>query len=46
MKKDLLKQIIRDFHLAPLPVLKRRTLQVAMDTGKIVTLVGVRRGGD
>lgn len=45
MKKDLLKQIIRDFHLTPLPVLKRRILQVPTDTGKIVTLVGVRRGG-
>ena len=45
MKKDLLKQIIKDFHLATLPVLKRRTLQVPTDTGKIVTLVGVRRGG-
>jgi len=45
MKKELLKLIIRDFHVSPLPVLKRRTLQVPTDTGKIVTLVGVRRSG-
>ena len=45
MKKELLKQIIRDFHVSPLPALKRRTLQVPIDTGKIITLVGVRRSG-
>ena len=47
MKKELLKQIIRDFHVTPLPALKlkRRTLQVPVDTGKIITLVGVRRSG-
>lgn len=45
MKKELLKLIIRDFHVSPLPSLKRRTLQVPTDTGKIITLVGVRRSG-
>lgn len=45
MKKDLLKLIIRDFHLSPLPKLNRRTLEIPLDTGKIVTLVGVRRSG-
>lgn len=45
MKKELLKQIIRDFHLAPLPALHRRTLEVPLDSGKIVTLIGVRRCG-
>ncbi len=45
MKKELLKQIIRDFHLAPLPKLNRRALVVPVDTGKIITLVGVRRSG-
>lgn len=34
----MLKQIIRDFHTAPLPALKRRTLQVPTNTGKIITL--------
>ena len=45
MKKELLKLIIRDFHVSPLPALKRRTLQVPTGTGKIITLVGVRRSG-
>jgi hypothetical protein len=45
MKKELLKTIIRDFHEAALPRLKRRTLAVPLDSGKIVTLVGVRRSG-
>lgn len=45
MKKELLKKLIRDFHVSPLPALKRRTLQVPTDTGKIITLVGVRRSG-
>ena len=45
MKKELLKKIIRDFHVTALPALKRRTLQVPIDTGKIITLVGVRRSG-
>jgi predicted AAA+ superfamily ATPase len=45
MKKELLKQIVRDFHVSPLPALKRRSLQVPLGTGKIVTLVGVRRSG-
>jgi len=45
MKKELLKQIIRDFHLAPLPELYRRTLDVPLNSGKIITLIGVRRSG-
>ncbi len=45
MKKETIKQILRDFHLTALPLLKRRSLQVPLDTGKIITLVGVRRSG-
>ncbi|TLU88500.1 MAG: ATP-binding protein [Chlorobium sp.] len=45
MKKDIIRQIIRNFHVSPLPSMKRRLLQVPTDTGKIVTLVGVRRSG-
>ena len=45
MKKELLKQIIRDFHLAPLPELYRRTLNVPLNSGKIIILIGVRRSG-
>jgi predicted AAA+ superfamily ATPase len=45
MKKETIKQIIRDFHVTELPALKRRHLQVPVETGKIITLVGVRRSG-
>jgi uncharacterized protein len=45
MKKETIKKIIRDFHLTQQPALKRRTLQVPLETGKIITLVGVRRSG-
>ena len=45
MKKQLLKQIIRDFHVNPQPALKQRSLVVPVATGKIITLVGVRRSG-
>lgn len=45
MKKEILKTIIRDFHVSPLPKLKRRTLEVPLDSGKIITLIGVRRSG-
>ncbi|WP_052263398.1 ATP-binding protein [Geobacter pickeringii] len=45
MKKELLKRIIRDFHLSSLPSLHRRSKDVPLDSGKIVTLVGVRRCG-
>ncbi|MCF8382171.1 MAG: AAA family ATPase, partial [Chlorobium sp.] len=45
MKKETLKTIIRDFHVSPLPTLKRRSQQIPVDTSKIITLVGVRRSG-
>lgn len=45
MKKDTIKTIIRDFHVTPLPVLKRRAQRIPVDTNKIITLVGVRRSG-
>ncbi|NTW57287.1 MAG: AAA family ATPase, partial [Chlorobiaceae bacterium] len=45
MKKDIIRKIIRDFHVSPLPSCRRRLLQVPSDTGKIVTLIGVRRSG-
>ncbi|MBI4745780.1 MAG: ATP-binding protein [Deltaproteobacteria bacterium] len=45
MKKDLLKQIIRDFHLCPLPTLYKRELEPPSGTGKIITLIGARRSG-
>jgi hypothetical protein len=45
MKKELLKLIIRDFQVSPLPKLFRRAIEAPLDTGKIITLVGVRRSG-
>jgi uncharacterized protein len=44
-KKELLKQIIRDFHLQPVFDVKPRDVQVPLETGKIITLMGVRRCG-
>lgn len=45
MKKDLLKQIIKDFHLSPLPPLHKRELEPPISMGKIITLIGARRSG-
>lgn len=45
MKEDLLKIIIRDFHLATLPSLKERLLIIPLDSQKIITIIGVRRCG-
>lgn len=45
MKKDLLKSIIRDFHVEPLPELFDRDVEVPLTSGKIISLVGVRRSG-
>lgn len=44
-KKEQLKQIIRDFHVNGVFDVKSRTLQPPLDTGKIITLIGVRRCG-
>jgi predicted AAA+ superfamily ATPase len=45
MKKDILKQIITDFHQTPLPRFHRRHLNAPLETGKIITIMGVRRSG-
>jgi predicted AAA+ superfamily ATPase len=44
-KKEQIKQIIRDFHLAKSFDVKSRTLEPPIDTKKIITLIGVRRCG-
>ncbi len=44
-KKELLKQVIRDFHLQPVFDVKPRDVNVPLDTGKIITVMGVRRCG-
>ena len=45
MRKDTVKEVIRDFHLESLPQTRPRDLKVPLNTGKIITLVGVRRAG-
>jgi predicted AAA+ superfamily ATPase len=43
--KQILKTIIKDFHTRPLPLFKPRQLQVPLDIGKIITIIGPRRAG-
>jgi predicted AAA+ superfamily ATPase len=45
IKKEQLKVIMRDFHLADRFDVHPRKLQLPFDTGKIITLIGVRRCG-
>lgn len=45
MKKDVVKTIIRDFHLNPLPEFVERDVTIPSASGKIISLIGVRRGG-
>jgi len=44
-KKEILKEIIRDFHKGELPETRRRDITIPVNSGKIVTLCGVRRSG-
>ena len=44
-KKELIKRIIRDFHLSDDFDVRSRDLQLPHNTQKIITLVGVRRCG-
>jgi len=44
-KKELLKTLIRDFHLRDIPALKPRRLDIPLHLNKVVTLTGVRRSG-
>lgn len=43
--KDLLKNIITDSQLRVIPEVWKRTLKIPSDSGKIITLAGVRRSG-
>lgn len=45
IKKEQLKTVLRDFHTRELFDVKPRTLQPPLDSGKIITLMGVRRCG-
>lgn len=44
-EKEILRNVVADSQSRELPVLWRRSLQVPTDSGKIVTLTGVRRSG-
>jgi len=44
-QKDLLKTIISDNQVRPLPTIWSRTLEIPVKSGKIITLSGVRRSG-
>jgi len=43
--KATLKRIIADFHEGTLPEFRRRALEVPLDLGKIISIVGPRRAG-
>lgn len=43
--KATLKRIIADFHEGSLPEFRRRALEVPLDLGKIISIVGPRRAG-
>lgn len=45
IKKDVLKEIIKNFHKAKNPSIKKREVAAPINTGKIITLSGVRRSG-
>lgn len=45
MSKDLLKTLIRDFHLEPIRPLVKRDFELRTDLNKIVTVTGARRSG-
>ena len=44
-KKLLLKELIADFHTTSLPTTVKREISLPLDSGKIITLTGVRRCG-
>ncbi len=43
--KDILKTIIKDFHLTGVPQTIQRNLSLPLDSGKIITVIGPRRAG-
>jgi len=45
IKKDVLKRILRDFHLQESYSVLSRDIEIPIKSGKIITLVGVRRCG-
>jgi uncharacterized protein len=45
MKKETIKEIIRDFQTRTLPKVNKRIVSLPVNTGKIISLTGVRRCG-
>ena len=43
--KEVLKSIIADFHAAPIASVFMRDLQVPVNSGKVISLIGPRRSG-
>ena len=43
--KNTLKRIIADFHSSSLPDVRPREVEVPLDTGNIITVIGPRRAG-
>jgi len=43
--KQILKTIIKDFHANPLPLFRARQLEIPLELGKIITIIGPRRAG-
>jgi predicted AAA+ superfamily ATPase len=43
--KTILKRIIADFHRIPLPIFRRRELEIPLNLEKIITIIGPRRAG-
>ena len=44
-KKDIFKEIVRSFHKQPLPAVKKRSFELPFNSGKLITVSGVRRSG-
>jgi len=45
MKKEIIKEIIMDFHINDLPAVIQRDIELPINSNKIITLIGVRRSG-
>lgn len=45
MQKDVFKRLIADFQVKDLSYVMDRDLEIPLDTGKIISLIGVRRSG-
>ncbi len=43
--KDILKRIIKDFHLNWVPKFIQRELEIPIKTNKIISIIGPRRAG-